>query len=178
VGIYFQNRWGRSPRPDETLNRALKGLDSKYSIYHYKTPAAHVLLGPSGVWVLLPRYQQGTITFKDGRWRQKSKGFMQGYMRLFGQEGLGRPDMEVNAEIAGLRRHLEKNLPEGVEVPEIQSALVFTHPRAEVNVNPEESTPAFTVPVDKLKELIRKTAKGYSLSVIRIKQIQDAIEAE
>jgi hypothetical protein len=27
IGIYFANRWGRHPRPDEILDAALKGLD-------------------------------------------------------------------------------------------------------------------------------------------------------
>src|SRR5512144_1926081 len=60
IGIYFTNRWGRSPRPDELLNQALKGLDGKYSIYHYVTPVPHLLVGPAGMWILMPRNQKGT----------------------------------------------------------------------------------------------------------------------
>src|SRR4030065_1166954 len=57
IGIYFSNRWGRRPRPDELLDQSLKGLDSKFTLYHYSTPVAHLLLGPAGVWLLLPYHQ-------------------------------------------------------------------------------------------------------------------------
>src|SRR3972149_1837136 len=50
IGIYFGNRWSRRPRPDETLSQALKGLDDRYHLYHYETPASHLLVGPAGVW--------------------------------------------------------------------------------------------------------------------------------
>src|SRR4030065_1598293 len=53
VGIYFGNRWGRRPRPDELLSQALKGLDGRYTLYHYGTTASHLLVCPAGVWVRL-----------------------------------------------------------------------------------------------------------------------------
>src|SRR5512137_2765006 len=40
-GIYFGNRWGRNPRPDQIINKCLKGLGREYTIYHYITPASH-----------------------------------------------------------------------------------------------------------------------------------------
>ena len=47
VGIYMGNRYGRKPRPDESISAALKGLDDKYSLYHYMTPVSHLLVGPA-----------------------------------------------------------------------------------------------------------------------------------
>jgi len=67
IGIYFGNRWGRSPRPDEKLNQALKGLDDRYTIYHYTTPLSHLLIGPAGICVLLTRHQRGRVTYEKGR---------------------------------------------------------------------------------------------------------------
>jgi len=33
IGLYFGNRWGRHPRPDELLDQGLKGLsDSRFSV--------------------------------------------------------------------------------------------------------------------------------------------------
>jgi hypothetical protein len=89
VGIYFGNRWGRRPRPDEVLDTALKGLDGRYSIYHYSSPTAHLLIGPAGIWVLLPRNQAGEITYDETkkRWRQKGGSI---YLKIFAQENLGR----------------------------------------------------------------------------------------
>ena len=58
VGIFFTNRWGRKPRPDEMLDQSLKGLDDRYSLYHYATPVSHLLIGPAGIWTLHPKTQK------------------------------------------------------------------------------------------------------------------------
>jgi hypothetical protein len=168
VGIYFTNRWGRRPRPDESITGALKGLGDNYTLYHYTTPTPHLLIGPAGIWVLLPRYQRGTITYQNGKWRQKSSGFVHGYLRLFGQEGIGRPDLEASAEVDSIKRFLKKNLSEE-EIPSIQAALVFTDDRVTLDT---DDAPLATLPVKKLKEFIRKTAKGKPIPTTRVKDIQ------
>ena len=48
VGMYMGSRWGRSPRPDEKIDAGLKGMHSEFSLYHYSTPAAHLLVGQIG----------------------------------------------------------------------------------------------------------------------------------
>lgn len=174
VGIYFTNRWGRRPRPDEHLNSALKGLDNNYTLYHYSTPTSHLLVGPAGVWVLMPKYQRGTITYENGRWRQRGGGFFLGYMKIFGQEGLGRPDLEVASEIESVKRFLEKKLPDQ-EIPTVEAALVFTNESAELKA---EDAPAPTVSPKKLKELIRKSAKSKPITNDKAREIQQAISED
>jgi hypothetical protein len=172
VGIYFGNRWGRRPRPDEQLNTALKGLDGRYNLYHYRTPASHLLVGPAGVWVLLPRPVRGRITYDEHRrrWRQQGGNL---YLKIFAQEGLGRPDLEVGAEVEAVRDYLQKLLP-GSSLPEVQAALVFTSDRAEVEV---DNAPIATMHLRKLKEFIRKAAKTKPLSAETLKQIQQFLPA-
>ena len=175
VGIYFSNRWGRRPRPDELLNQALKGLDNKYSIYHYTAPVSHLLVGPSGIWVLMPRHQRGKITYAKGRWHQKGGNL---YLKIFAQESLGRPDLEVMSEIENLQNFFKKNLPEDTKLPEIQAALVFTNPKAEVDIPEDENPPAATILLGKLKEIVRKPTKGKTLSVEKVRQIRQLLEEE
>lgn len=170
IGIYFSNRWGRTPRPDQLLNQALKGLDSKFTLYHYKSPVPHLLVGPSGLWVLMPRQQQGQISYSKGRWHQKGGNM---YMKIFGQESLGRPDLEVSGEVDSIQEFLTKHMPGESKIPEVQAALVFTNAKASVAVIEGEDPPAATVMLSKLKDLVRKPVKGKSLSVERIRQIQD-----
>ena len=174
VGIYFSNRYSRKPRPDELIDQALKGMDKKYAIYHYLTPATHLLVGPSGLWVLLPYYQRGTITFSKGRWRQQGGGLMYQYLKLFAQEGLGRPDIDVTNQVNALRSSLQKRLPEE-SLPDIQAALVFTNPKAQIAIPEDETPPAETVLLKDLKELIRKSGKSKTLSQDKVKVIQDAL---
>jgi len=173
IGIYFANRFGRRPRPDEILNIALKGLDGRYSLYHYLTPTAHLLVGPAGVWVLLPRHQSGRITYDEdkNRWRQKGGNF---YLKIFAQESLGRPDLEIGSETQAVYSYLEDKLQED-KLSEIQAALVMTNEKCEIDA---DNAPAPTIDVTKLKDFVRKTAKGKPISLDLVKEIQGTISGE
>ncbi|MGD2156703.1 MAG: hypothetical protein PVG14_04815 [Anaerolineales bacterium] len=171
IGIYFTNRWGRRPRPDEHLDQALKGLNKQYKLFHYETPASHLLVGPAGVWVLLPKNQRGTITYQKKRWRQKGGGLLLSYLKIFAQEGLGRPDLEIQSETEAVNRFLEDKLADS-EVPPIRAALVFTHPDVEVEA---DDAPVPTLHALKLKDFIRKTAKSDPLSMEKVKTINDTL---
>jgi len=172
IGLYFGNRWGRHPRPDELLDQGLKGLNDQYSIYHYETPTAHLLVGPSGVWVLMPYYQAGNIVYEKGRLKQKGGGFMQKYLRAFAQEGIGRPDLEAPAEVQSVSKFLQKRLPDR-ELPEPQVALVFTNEKANLEV---EGAPLLILPLKKLKETVRKAVKETPLSPILMTQVNELFE--
>ena len=63
-------------------------------------------------------------------------------------------------------------------VTEIFSALIFTNSDAEIVLSEDEPTPAETIYVAKLKDLIRKYAKAKSLSADKIDQINDIILKE
>jgi hypothetical protein len=170
IGIYFGNRWGKRPRPDEHLNQALKGLDGRYTMYHYKTPASHLLVGPSGIWVISPRSTRGMIYYNESRRRYVQKGGNL-YLKIFAQESLGRPDMEISGEIEGINRFLKQRLPEKV-LPEIQAALVFTNEATQVEA---DNAPIPTMHIKKLKEFLRKTAKGETLSQLWLNDINAAL---
>ncbi len=166
VGIYMGNRFGRRPRLDEKVDAALKGLDDKYSLIHYATPVSHLLLGPAGIWVILPYPTGGTITYQKNRWRQKGGNF---YLKVFAQEGLGRPDLEVASNTSDLERFLEKNSP-NVEHPPVQTVLAFTNEKANIDVK-EAPTP--TLSIIKLKDFIRKTAKDTPVSMDQINAVTE-----
>ena len=152
VGISYGNKWGRHPRPDESIDGALKGLDDKYSLYHYVAPISHLLVGPSGIWVLLTYSQSGTISFEKERWHQKGGNF---YLKLFAQEGLGRPDLDIASNTSDLKRFINQRLPD-IEYPPIHTVLVFTNDKASVET---DEFPVPTLPLKKLKDYIRKAAK-------------------
>jgi len=168
IGMYFGNRWGRSPRPDEKLDAGLKGLTKDYSLYHWTTPVSHLLVGPAGIWVLLPYHQRGQVSYSKNRWRMKGGGFLQGYMRIFGQEGIGRPDLEAETEINSIHKALAKELEED-KIPKIQALLIFTNEEAQISA---DDAPLPTLPLKKLKEFIRQRSKekpitGSELDVVK-----------
>jgi len=70
-GNYNLRRWGRSPRPDQVLEEALKGFDDRYHLYSWALPAPFVLLSPQGVYGFVTRDQTGQITSTGSQWRSK-----------------------------------------------------------------------------------------------------------
>ena len=168
IGMYFGNRWGRSPRPDEKLDAGLKGLPKDYSMYHWTTPIAHLLVGPAGVWALIPYHQRGQIIYQKNRWKMSGGGFLQNYMRLFGQEGIGRPDLEAESEIESIKKVLAKELNED-EIPEINAALVFTTEGVEIEA---DEAPIPALPIKKLKDFMRNTAKEKPITPQELEKVK------
>jgi hypothetical protein len=172
VGMYYGNRWTRSPRPDEIIDKSLKGLGREYTIYHYVTPVSHLLVGPAGVWTIMPYYQAGTVSYEKKRWRSRGGGFVQGYLRLFGQENMGRPDLESEAEIDSAKRYFGKTLPEGTEIPQVRTALIFANPKVELKVN-DAPLPALTP--KELKDFLRGKSKEEPLGELTLDVIRKAL---
>ncbi len=173
VGIYYGNRYGRMPRIDQLLTRALKGLSREYTLYHYATPASHVLVGPAGVWVLVPKYQRGNISYRKGRWRQ-SGGPLLWYLRIFSQEGLGRPDLEIQDEVQAVLKVLREVFEDEDRLPPVEPILVFTSPKAQlVDV---EDAPVKALKVDDLKAYLKPKLKRRVLKPEEVKRICQALE--
>ena len=150
IGTIFTNRWGR--RPDRALAEHLKGLDERYTIYHYRLGASHVLVGPSGAVVLWPKYQAGPVRFDGKKWT--NPGARRGMFGLFNPDPLGNPVAEAAAEVDAFNRFLKRAQPDLAVAP--QAVVVFMHPRAEV----EAKDPALPVMHAKqLKEFIRRLPK-------------------
>jgi len=175
IGMFFSNRWGRSPRPDEQLDAALKGLPGETVVYHFATPVSHLLVGPAGLWILQPYHQRGKLTYSKNRWRLSGGGFMQAYMTIFGQEGIGRPDLEIENEISALKKYLAKEINES-EIPEIQAALVFTNEQIEIDGADEMPWPALKI--KQLKDFIRQKAKERVLGSLVLEKVKSILPTE
>lgn len=168
VGIFYSNRFGRSPRPDQELDNALKGLDDQYALYHYQSPVPHLLVGPAGIWILFPYIPKGKIIYdeKKGRWKKIGGNF---YLKFFAQDSIGNPDQEISSGIKRIQKGLGK-IPD-FELPVIKCALVFINKFAEVEA---ENAPYPTLHARQLKKIIRKEAKGdTSLPTHVLKTVQD-----
>jgi hypothetical protein len=153
VGAYYANHWTRSPRPDEALDAALKGISNHYHIYHYLLPVSHVLLGPAGVFTFRTFTQEGPVSYDGKRWRQKFSILRA--LGFSGQESLVDPVRDALHDVQRLRRWLAQRLPEE-ELPEITPFVVFVRDEVELDVVETE------VPVlhyKRLKRAIRQIDK-------------------
>jgi hypothetical protein len=170
VGNYFMNRWGKSPRPDEKIAQALKGLDSNYSLYQYTTPIPHLLVGPAGVFTILPYNQPGVIRYDNnrGRWKQTGGNF---FLKAFGGENLGRPELDAKYSVSDVSKYLTKlDVNLGGYIP--QSVIVFTNPKSVIEA---EGSLTAVVTQDKLKEYIRKQVKVNSIPAELITKVKNKI---
>ena len=174
VSLYYGNRWGRVPRPDQMLDQSLKGLPGNYRMYHYASPVQHLLVGPAGIWVLLPYHQKGKVSYDGKKWHLKGGGVGQAYMRIFGQDNLGRPELDAGAEVSKLHRYFERAAPD-TEIPPIRAALVFTSPEVELET---ENAPLPVLSLKKLKAFFRKEGKDSPLPAAKIAEIVSLLEPD
>lgn len=168
ISIYMQNRWGKSPRPDELITSALKGLDDKFTLYLFTSPIPHLLVSPTGIWGILVYGQQGKISYTGNRWKLKGGNT---FRKIFAGDNLGRPDLDVENLLLDYSRGMSKKTP-GTTLPEINVALVFTHPSAVVEA---EDAPVPTIPIKKLKDVIRKKGKNDLIPQATIDEINASL---
>lgn len=173
IGNYYMNRFGKPPRPDQKLSAALKGMDDKYTLYHFTTNIPHLLVGPSGIFCLLPYNQPGTIAYNatKNRWKQSGGNF---FLKTFGGDSLGRPDLDANYAVGDITKYFEKKgVSLGTTVPE--PILVFVNDKATLN---SEGYTGGAVTSDKLKEYIRKRAKIAPLAPELLASISEKLDSK
>lgn len=149
ISTHYVTRFGRSPRFDEIIANNLKKLSYEYSFYVYTGPIPMVLVGPSGLWIPIPVVAGGEISY-DKKWRQKGGSF---FMKMFGQENIGKPDIEIASNEKQLIEFLQNHLEEG-EIPPVSSVLVSLHPKAVIG--DVENAPVAIVESGALRRHIRK----------------------
>ncbi len=164
-------RRGREPSNNNIFNIKLKGLSDNFSIYHYMEPVDHLLVGTAGAFILMPFFQGGVIGYdeKKQRWTQKKASL---FMKMFGQESLGRPDVAVEDKLQAVKDYF---VSRGIDFPaeKIHPVLIFISPKAVID--PEANFKYDTIPLDKLKEMIRRYAKEDRISPEVIDEITDKL---
>jgi hypothetical protein len=96
---------------------------------------------------------------------------LQSYMRIFGQENLGRPDLEVDGEMNAVRKYLAKHMEES-EIPGVNALLVFASEDIEIDA---EDAPVPTMKLKEIKEFFRKKAKEKVLSSTQLAAVKAAL---
>ncbi len=171
VSISFTSKWGREPSNDAIFNVKLKGLSDNFSIYHYMDPVDHLLVGTAGTFILMPYFQGGEIGWDENkqRWTQKKANF---FMKLFGQENIGRPDQECAANLTGVRDYF---ISRGIDFPEenIHPVLVFINPQTKILEN--QNFKYDTIPLGQLKKTIANYAKVDRLDPAFIDEVTDKL---
>ena len=96
---------------------------------------------------------------------------MTAYLKMFAQEGLGRPELDIEHDRENLQKFLQSKIEDG-NIPPINAALVFTNDKVTIEIDEDADLPAVTLTAGKFKEHIRKFAKGKPISIDRAQEIQ------
>ena len=156
VGNYNLRRYSRTPRPDQVLETAFKGLDDRYHYYAWSLPVPYALLTPHGIFAFTARDQTGQISVNGSQWR--SKLTLSRVLTIFAQEGLGNPTSEALDTAARLGDWIKKALPD--VAAKVQPVIVFIDDRAQLQITEP------TVPVldpKGLKKWVRVAGRGEHL---------------
>ena len=173
-GRTFTRRWGPKFRQDQWLIPNLKGLDNKSTLFNYASPDLpdHILVSPSGLYVLVPKPNGGKVRFDGVRWSRGSIGST--IFRGLSEGGLGNPVEDVRRAMsllaAYLKTHGSEDLVNGLEARPI---IVFTNPGAQLEVR-NSQIPAVTT--KELKSLFRR-AKPV-LSDQKVEELKQVIGRE
>lgn len=183
IGSYFVNRFAgrRWPntksvaRPDELLERSMKGFDDKYAYFAYSLdPSNYLVSGPCGILLFAVRSDRGRVAVQGDRWREP---FSIGrFFTVFAREGVGNPARDLEEQQKKMRALLESAPASGAEgessvktVP-IDGAVVFLNSEIQLDVD----SPTVTVlRTDQVKEYIRRKTKDVRLAGSTVRLLND-----
>lgn len=150
-------RWATAAKVDDAVSAELKGLNTRYALFHQvvlgKAVLDHVLISPDGVLVVEMKEGGGAVSCATGteggdRWRAKM-GIIDRISR-WGDEVLGNPTLELDGKIAALREWVTA---QGVllgPLP-VAGAVAFYNPATALNI---ESSKYDVLRLPELKEYI------------------------
>jgi len=93
-------------------------------------------------------------------------------MSIFGQEGIGRPDLEADGEVNAMKKYLLKSMEES-ELPTIQAVLIFMNPAVEIQVG--EDAPLTALKIDQLKSFFRQKTKEKPITPAQLAAVKAAL---
>ncbi len=140
IGSYYINRYARRrwpgsrfvERPDEMLERNMKGLDDKFAFFSQSLAASSYLLaGPNGITVFALRSDKGKVIVDGNRWKEPFT--LTRFFTFFAREGVGSPDQDIVAQKEKLRTLLAQG--DGLAEVPMDGAALFLNPQIDLQLN-------------------------------------------
>lgn len=136
--VRMANNWIREPVPWNALQEALRGISSESTLYHYvMMPARHVLVAPSGVYLVYPLFQDRPIVINGKRFNMPG-GIFARILVFMRQESVGDPVALSQLEAKYASKLINDTVGAAIEV---QPIIAFIHPAAKVLVEEEPPVP-------------------------------------
>lgn len=164
MGVVFR-RYGQGA--ELRFTEGLKKLGGEYHLFNFVTPAAHLLAGPAGLWILVPRYIRGTLVYneKRRRWRVRRDTWANRLLGpLFG--GLGRPDLDFVGDAEALDHYLRKHWPHDSH-PHVDGAIVVMNDEGQAEA---ANAPLPTLRLSKLAGFVLDQQRNAKMTPGEIRQ--------
>ena len=169
IGIYLANRWVRKPRPEESLDKALKSFDDGYRLYHYPAlPSDHILLTPTGLVAMEVVNLAGSFSYRKGRWRESMT--IGRALRYLVEPRVNDPRALAEALTDELKSWFHDHRVDAANVP-VKVLTVFTHPAVDLQMD-EGNVPALVLA--KLRKQASPSAARLSPSLYE--ELADCLE--
>jgi hypothetical protein len=139
IGSYYINRYARRrwpgsrfvERPDEMLERNMKGLDDKFAFFSQSLPASYLLAGPNGITLFALRSDKGKVIVDGDRWKEPFS--LTRFFTFFAREGVGSPNQDIEAQKEKLRTLLAQG--DGLAEVPMDGAALFLNPQIDLQLN-------------------------------------------
>jgi hypothetical protein len=156
IGTMLMRRWPERGRSDQVIDAALKGLDSRHSLYHYELGCRHALITPRATVALIPIGEAGIFEWRKGElWKTRVKKGVPS-----GEPAAARGLLDSgDREAADLERKLRARLPAR---PSWEIVRLFVFCSDEARLERDEAQPA--VHLRKLKDYIRNLPRRSPLT--------------
>lgn len=157
---YSRRRWPGTNtlmRPDELLERSLKGLNDQYTLFLHSLPASYAILTPSALVTLAVRSDKGRVRVTGDKWRERWS--FTRFLTLFAREGVGHPPAELEDQARKMKEYFSKaEIPgsENLAPLTIDGAVVFLN--SETFLDLQEPTVAI-LRADQLKDWLRRRTR-------------------
>ncbi len=139
IGSYYINRYARRrwpgsrfvERPDEMLERNMKGLDDKFAFFSQSLPASYLLAGPNGITIFALRSDKGKVIVDGNRWKEPFT--LTRFFTFFAREGVGSPDQDIEVQKEKLRTLLAQG--DGLAEVPMDGVALFLNPQIDLQLN-------------------------------------------
>ncbi len=162
ISSYFTTRFGKSPRPDELIDKAFKGLDDRFHLFHYKSSIPHLMISPAGIWSITPTFIDGEIQYneKKSNWEHKKSSFLN---RFLSKEYFPNPVSDLNLSKKEIQKILQNSKCNAKENIQIKLLVIFMN-KSINNVENNETDEVLLLPMEKVKDKFRKLSKSNFIS--------------
>jgi hypothetical protein len=173
TSVRLTNEYIRQPHPEAALQAGLKNINRRSVLYHYLPPAPHILVAPTGVYVLHTLFHSRNFTVNGEQWIDaKAKGLLAPFFLFLRQEAIGKPFKDVGLVAANVQALVDKSLPDAKL--EVQPVVVMIGPRVEVTTHDPQFPVVYSDPRRRphLKGLLREDKRRTDVVVLTEAQIQ------